>query len=123
MKPLRDQSSIRKNVLIVEDDPLVAQATAMMIESELQCDVLLAPSIAKALELIDDRVGLALLDVEVADGLTYQLALQMQRRGIPVVFVSGSDPADVPSELAATPFFRKPVYPTDLVTAAIPFIC
>jgi len=123
MTLLRNQSSLRKNVLIVEDDPLIGCTTAMVIEDGLHCGVLLARSIVEAQALIDDRVGLGLLDVEVADGRTYQLALQMQRLGIPVVFVSASNPADVPIELAATPFFRKPVSPTDLVTAAQPFIC
>jgi DNA-binding NtrC family response regulator len=105
-------------VLIVEDDPLIASAVAMMVESELACESVTAPSVAKAADLIDARTSLGVLDVEVADGLTFPLALQLLRRGIPCVFVSGSDPARVPPELALTPFLRKPVSPRDLMAAA-----
>jgi DNA-binding NtrC family response regulator len=108
----------KRRVLIVEDDPLIASAVAMIVETELAYESITAHSIARAAELIDARTSLGFLDVEVEDGLTFPLALQLLRRGIPCVFVSGSDPAKVPPELALTPFLRKPVSSQGLMAAA-----
>jgi DNA-binding NtrC family response regulator len=108
----------KRRVLIVEDDPLIASAVAMIVETELAYESVTAHSIAKAADLIDARTCLGFLDVEVEDGLTFPLVLQLLRRGIPCVFVSGSDPAKVPPELAQTPFLRKPVSSQGLMAAA-----
>ena len=119
--PGREAGSLQAakgRVLIVEDDPLIASVVAMMIESELGCESVTAHSVAKAADLIDTTTGLGVLDVEVEDGLTFPLALQLLQRGIPCVFVSGSDPARVPPALAQTPFLRKPVSSRDLMAAA-----
>ena len=105
-------------VLIVEDDPLIASLVATIMESELACESVTAHSVAKAADLMDTPTSLGVLDVEVGDGLTFPLALQLLQRGIPCVFVSASDPAKVPPELALTPFLRKPVSPRDLLAAA-----
>ena len=117
----REASSLlaaKGRVLIVEDDPLIATLVAMMVESELAYETVTAHSVAKAVDLIDARTSLGVLDVEVEDGLTFPLAFTLLRRGIPCVFVSASDPAKVPPELALTPFLRKPVSPRDLLAAA-----
>ena len=105
-------------VLIVEDDPLIASLVAMIMESELACESVTAHSVAKAADLMDTPTSLGVLDVEVGDGLTFPLALQLLARGIPCVFVSGSDPARVPPALVRTPFLRKPVSSRDLTAAA-----
>jgi DNA-binding response OmpR family regulator len=107
-----------ETILIVEDNPLIASTVAMMLENELAYEAIIARSVASARALIDDRIRFAVLDVEVEDGLTFSLALQLLRRNIPVVFASGSDPGKMPSELAPTPFLRKPVSLRDLVAAA-----
>ena len=107
-----------KNVLIVEDNPLLADAYASVVEEELGCAAITAASSSEAFSLLDEPIDLALLDVEVTDGVTYPLAEHMLQRNIPVVFVSGSDPARVPQQLARTPFLRKPLLPAELLAAA-----
>jgi len=107
-----------KNVLIVEDNPLLADDYAAVVGEGLGCTALTAASSSQALSLIETPISLALLDVEVADGVTYPLAARLLQRKIPVVFVSGSNPAKVPDQLAQTPFLRKPVLPFELLAAA-----
>jgi DNA-binding NtrC family response regulator len=123
--PGREAGSLwaaKGRVLIVEDDPLIASLVAMIIEGELACESVTAHSVAKAADLIDAPTSLGVLDVEVGDGLTFPLALQLLQRGIPCVFVSGSDPARVPPALAQTPFLRKPVSTRDLTEVARQFL-
>src|SRR5215475_12890430 len=85
---------MKKSVLIVEDDPIIAQAMA---------------------RLLDGDVGFGILDVEVADGVSYPVAEELAHRHIPFIFISGSDPRQVPADLAAAPFFRKPIFTNDFL--------
>jgi len=109
---------VTKNVLIVEDNPLLADAYASIVEDTLGCAALTAASSSEAFSLLEAAIDLALLDVEVSDGVTYPLAEHILARNIPVVFVSASDPAKVPRQLAQAPFLRKPILPSDLLAAA-----
>jgi DNA-binding response OmpR family regulator len=109
---------MRKNVLIVEDNPVLAMACAAVMEDDLGCATFHAVSVQQARQLMDGTVDLALLDIEVADGLTFSLAVHLLEREIPTIFMSGADPARVPAELVGVPFLRKPVLPSVLVSAA-----
>jgi CheY-like chemotaxis protein len=109
---------MRKNVLIVEDNPVLALNYAAVIEDGLDCATLLAASATQARSLLNAGVDLALLDVDVSDGVTYPLAARLMERGIPTIFMSGSDPTRVPRELAKVPFLKKPVLPSELLSAA-----
>jgi CheY-like chemotaxis protein len=109
---------MKKFVLIVEDNPLIADAVASLVEESLPCDAVVVPSVKEAMELIDQQIDLGILDVEVADGLTYPLAARMLQHRIPLLFVSGSDPKKVPPDLAGVPFLRKPVPRIALLAAA-----
>ncbi len=108
----------KKRVLIVEDNPIIAGSVAALVEDSLDCDTLVVATVEEAMALLDVHVDLGILDVEVADGLTYPLAARMLQHQIPFLFVSGSDPKIVPSDLASAPFLRKPVPSVALVTAA-----
>jgi DNA-binding NtrC family response regulator len=110
--------NMKKRVLIVEDNPLIADAVAVLVEESLDCDTLMVPTVEEAMALLDAQVDLGILDVEVVDGLTYPLAARMMQHQIPFLFMSGSDPKKVPSDLASAPFLRKPVPPDALLTAA-----
>lgn len=109
---------MRKIVLIVEDDPLLADALVSLVEDDLECIGIVASSVTDAAELLNTQIDLALLDVEVLDGVTYPLASRLVRDRIPVVFVSGSDPTHVPQDIARVPFLKKPVMPQQLISAA-----
>jgi CheY-like chemotaxis protein len=109
---------MKKSVLIVEDNPLIADAVATLVEDSLDCAAFVVPSVGEAMTLVDQRIDFGILDVEVSDGLTYPLAARMLQHHIPFLFMSGSDPKHVPSDLAAVPFLRKPVPSFALLAAA-----
>jgi CheY-like chemotaxis protein len=108
---------MKKYVLLVEDNPLIAVSVATLVEDSLNCAAVVVPSVAEAMTL-DQRIDFAILDVEVSDGLTYPLAARMLQHRIPFLFMSGSDPKNVPSNLAAVPFLRKPGPSFALLAAA-----
>lgn len=109
---------MKKVVLIVEDNPLIAGAVSMLVEDVLHCTAIATPTVGEAMELLNGPVALAILDIEVADGVTYPLASRMLQLGIPFVFASGTDPKGVPSNLARVRFLRKPVTSATLLAAA-----
>jgi len=113
---------MKKSVLIVEDDPIIAQAMARLVEDNLDCCTETAGSVASAMALLDADVGFGILDVEVADGVSYPVAEELAHRHIPFIFVSGSDPRQVPADLAAAPFFRKPIFSDDFLDVVRPYV-
>ena len=113
---------MKKSVLIVEDDPIIADAMARMVEDNLDCSTTTAGSVASAMALLDADVGFGILDVEVADGVSYPVAEALVHRHIPFIFVSGSDPRQVPADLAGAPFFRKPIFPDHFLQVVRPYV-
>jgi len=113
---------MKKSVLIVEDDPIIAQAMARLVEDNLDCSTETAGSVASAMALLDGDVGFGILDVEVADGVSYPVAEELVHRHIPFIFISGSDPRQVPADLAAAPFFRKPIFTNDFLEVMRPYV-
>ena len=105
-----------KRVLIVEDDELVADQLAALVEDHLDCVSLVTGSARDAMALVD--VDFGFIDIELPDGPSFAVAGRLRERGVPFVFVSASDPAQVPAELANAPFLRKPVAAPTLLAAA-----
>lgn len=109
------------NVLIVEDDALLALDLASSVEASLgDANVALASSVAEAMAEADRLalIDFAFLDIEVGDGLTHGLARRLVGAGVPVAFVSGTNPKDLPADLKRLPFIRKPCLPS-LITHAL----
>ena len=79
-----------KNILIVEDDYLVADCTRRELE---KCGALLigpVPSVERALELVDEqKPDAAVLDINLAGEKVYPLADILSERQIPFVFATG----------------------------------
>jgi DNA-binding NtrC family response regulator len=113
---------MKKSVLIVEDDPIIAGAMARLVEDNLDCSTTTAGSVAGAMALLDADVGFGILDVEVADGTSFPVATEFAHRHIPFIFVSASDPRQVPADLAGTPFFRKPIFPDHFLQVVRPYV-
>jgi DNA-binding NtrC family response regulator len=113
---------MKKSVLIVEDDPIIAQAMARLVEDDLGCSTETAGSVASAMALLNADVGFGILDVEVADGVSYPVAEELAHRHIPFIFVSATDPRQVPADLAAAPFFRKPMFPDHFLQVVRPYV-
>jgi DNA-binding response OmpR family regulator len=98
-------------VLVVEDGILVAMA----IEDALidrGMDVVVATTLASALRLVAQRApAAALLDLQLPDGDTLDLASQLRDMGCAVAFSSAYDARAVPSSHAFAAQFQKPTSP------------
>ena len=108
---------MRKRILIVEDDEVVADHLAALVREHLGCVPVVSTTCSGALNRADS-VDFGFLDIKLGDEDAFQLASRFRRQGVPFVFVSATDPAKVPHELAAAPFLRKPVSAPHLLAAA-----
>jgi CheY-like chemotaxis protein len=98
------------DVLIVEDDPIIALDFEDTISGFGVKTVRTAASVAKALDMIAVRPpDFALLDVGLIREKTFAIAERLDALKIPFVFVTGYG-ADVrlPAELAGKPRLTKP---------------
>lgn len=95
-----DGGDIRR-VVIVEDEAIIALDMEATLEDAGHVVVGIADSRASALELVDDRPDLALVDVNLRDGPSgTELARALTARGVQCVLVTGNCPADATTEIA-----------------------
>jgi CheY-like chemotaxis protein len=107
-----------QRVLVVEDEALIA----MMVEDmlvELGCVVAgTARDAAQALELAHrTSLDAAILDLQLGDGDSYGVAEEFIRRGIPIIFSTGSTASELRPGYETMPFLSKPFETSDLETA------
>jgi len=108
------------DVLIVEDDPIIALDFEDTILGFGVKTVRTVASVAKALEMIADRApDFALLDVGLVREKSFAIAERLDALNIPFVFVTGYG-ADVrlPAAFADKPRLPKP-YSTDVLRALL----
>lgn len=105
------------SVLIVEDDPFIAMDIESAVVEELgaEAELVVVESVAEANRAAAQSFSCALLDIDVVGGKTYDVATALQRRGTPFAFVSGSAPHEVPPQLRAARFLRKPFSTREVV--------
>jgi DNA-binding LytR/AlgR family response regulator len=101
----------KRRSLIVEDDVLIALDLQSIVLEAVDAEILLSRSVARAKDLIKQSVDLALLDVDVTNGKTFEVATLLKFRRVPFVFLSGSRREHVPSEFHDAPFLTKPFDP------------
>jgi DNA-binding response OmpR family regulator len=101
-------------ILIVEDDPLIAmdlEAIALEAGALPAC----CATVREALALAQSGVfAMALLDIDVRDGNTFPVARLLMQRNIPVTFVSGARPGDIPPDVSTALLLSKPYRPAEL---------
>lgn len=100
-------------VLIVEDDPFVALDLECIIQEAFNAEVCIAGSVAQARACAGEggdgrKIDFAFLDIDMPDGKIYEVAVELQRRGVPFAFVSGEQLGCVPARLRDAPFIAKP---------------
>jgi CheY-like chemotaxis protein len=122
MKPASadGMDALPNDVLIVEDDPIIALGFEDTILGFGVKTVRTAGSVARALEMIADRVpDFALLDVGLVREKSFAIAERLEALKIPFVFVTGYG-ADVrlPKALAHKPRLPKPCS-SDALEAAL----
>lgn len=95
-------------IVILEDDPLIALDLQEIVESCGHEVVRMCETLADMLRLLDDPADFALLDVDLPDGTSYDVATRLARNHVPFAFVSGSRRGDVPEHLRHARFVAKP---------------
>lgn len=108
-------------ILIVEDDPFIAMDIESAVNETLgdKAKLIVVESLSKAHSAAVMPISCALLDVDVVGGKTFEVAASLKAKGTPFAFVSGSSPADLPTELRDASFVRKPFSTGEIVT----FVC
>ena len=95
-------------VLIVEDESMVAMDLELTVREIIPAEVIVVPSVSGARQAMAAPLDFAFLNIEVTDGKTFELALELQRNEVPFVFVSGSRSDILPADLRSAPFIPKP---------------
>jgi light-regulated signal transduction histidine kinase (bacteriophytochrome)/CheY-like chemotaxis protein len=107
------------NVLLVEDQSLIALDTEELLRSLGAATVAVAPNVDAALHSVSaDPPQFAVLDLNLGDTTSEDVAVELERLNLPFVFATGyRDSIRIPAELSAVPVVRKPVAEQALATA------
>jgi CheY-like chemotaxis protein len=111
-----------RRVLVVEDELLVALEVEAALEAEGCAIVGTAPTVGRALSLLDGpeapALDAALLDVNLRGEMVTPVARRLADRGLPFVLVTGYDALDLREPvLGGAPRVPKPFEPPELVRA------
>lgn len=105
-------------ILIVEDDPFIALDLQAIVEGEGHRVVRVCPSLADARRHVVGEFDFALLDVDLGDGKSFEVAFSLSERRIPFAFVSASRRSELPLDLRASAFVPKP-YAEDAILRTV----
>lgn len=97
------------NILIVEDEYLIARDLAETVSSWGASILGPCGSVDRAVSLLDGQVDAALLDINLQGQSVYQLADILLERNIPVIFVTGYDAGNIPAKYRNIPHCEKPM--------------
>jgi light-regulated signal transduction histidine kinase (bacteriophytochrome)/CheY-like chemotaxis protein len=105
-------------LLLVEDQMLIAADVESMLADHGITKVTTAPSVAEAMrQLKSFTPDAAILDVNLGAGTSLPIAEELASRGIPFIFATGySDRSIIPQHLAA-PMIKKPYEAATLLAA------
>ncbi|WP_294645805.1 response regulator [uncultured Aureimonas sp.] len=100
-----------KQILLVEDDFLIARPLAEKLEDAGATVVGPTATIEESIALIArvPDIDAALMDVNLAGEMSYPVAYDLVRRGVPFVFLTAYDPSLVAARFRDVPVFAKPV--------------
>lgn len=100
-----------KRIFVVEDEYLLARQISRALSSEGAEVVGCVSTVAAALiELsLIPKIDLAILDINLAGEKVYPVAVELERRGVRFVFLSGYDLDDRDARFVSAPQFSKPI--------------
>jgi CheY-like chemotaxis protein len=106
----RSSNRVPNDVLVVEDDAIIALDFEDTIVGFGVKTVRTAASVSRALQLIDERApDFALLDIGLMQEKSFAVAERLEALGIPFAFVTGYDGAGaLPATFAQRPRLPKP---------------
>jgi len=107
-----------QRVLLVEDEPGIAELVSQMLQ-DLSCQVVAtASSLDEAVTLAGTSdIDLAILDVRLQGQPSEPVARVLQGRGIPFIFATGYRISEIEREFEAVPTLSKPFRSADLAHA------
>ncbi|MDQ0325633.1 PAS domain S-box-containing protein [Rhodopseudomonas julia] len=110
-KPKADPALPKGAVLIVEDSPLLASVMQEAVEAAGWPVVGIAADVAEARRMVAEKTfAVALLDLNLQDEISTEVARDLRRKGVPYVIASAYRPQDLlEPELADAPYLPKPI--------------
>ncbi len=117
--PADDRQLLSGEVLIVEDNMLIALEAEDLLQSLGASECHLVGTVSKALGVINEhKIGFALLDVNLGHETSEEIAAALQDQGIPFVFATGyGELSPVVASFADAEIIAKPFTKGDLVAA------
>jgi len=100
------------NILILEDEYLVAHELARGFESRGAHVLGPASTGGEGLRLLDDPrtpIAAAVLDIRLADDMVFSVADRLVSRNVPLVFCTGYDRGILPPRFAGARLIQKPI--------------
>jgi DNA-binding response OmpR family regulator len=120
---MADTSSTQPSqaVLLVEDEPILAINTQMMLSAIGFDKVEVAASVKEAFALIDaNSFSLAILDLSLGGETSLPIAEHLCSENVPVIITTGFEQVSLPRICEGTPILRKPFRLADLESAIAP---
>ncbi|MBN9009153.1 MAG: response regulator [Rhizobiales bacterium] len=101
--------SEKMDVLVVEDDFLIAQEIADELHAMGIDKVQLAASVSQGERCLrKNKFAFAILDVNLGSDLVFPLAEKLSRKEIPFIFCTAAAARDMPAKWARFPTLHKP---------------
>lgn len=96
-------------ILVAEDDFYLANDAERVLRAAGARVVGPAPRSPEALEALGrEAIDAAVVDINLGDGPTFELADALMAAGVPFVFVTGYDEVQIPARLAGVEILQKP---------------
>ncbi|MBT2188045.1 response regulator [Sphingobium nicotianae] len=109
-------------ILVVEDEPIIALNTEMMLSTIGFENVEVVGSVAEAMALIDRlSIEFAILDFSLGSETSIPVAVRLCEEKVPIVITTGFEEVDLPPACAGTPILRKPYRLGELETVVASF--
>ena len=109
-----------KRVLVVEDNYILAMDVCHWLEAAGAEVVGPAPDAEQARELLaQGDVDGAIVDINLGQGPSYEIAHSLAERGVPFLLTTGYDHSAIPPEHRSAPRLEKPFRGSDLVQALV----
>lgn len=109
-----------QSVLIVEDNLMIAMDAEVIFEQLGSGETAVAPTAAAAMDMIgrrDSPFAFALLDINLGNETSFEVARALKRDGVPFLFASGyGDSLTMPEDLEDIRILSKP-YDKDMIKA------
>ncbi len=108
--PTHHAWSLPSDIILVEDNMIIAMDTEEMLRELGAKSVRVASGVAEALRLIDELApDFALLDVNLGDETSFEIAERLLKLNVPFAFTSGyGEQAAFPDEYAHVKKLSKP---------------